>query len=46
MKNKYEYGEDFELDELRTKENISKICKGKVKRKKRLPSKFKAWKTP
>jgi len=48
MKNKYEYGKDFKLDELRANVNISKILKGRVKRKKRvkLSDKFTAWKTP
>lgn len=50
MKNKYEYGEDFELDELRANRNISKMLKGKTKRKvkgsKRLSEKWNAWKTP
>jgi len=44
MKNNYEYGEDFEMDELRTNVNISKIIKGKVKRKN--TKKKLLWETP
>jgi len=42
--NNYEYGEDFELDELRANANISKILKGKVKRKKKKNKPL--WETP
>jgi len=45
MKNNYEYGEDFELDELRANVNISKMLKGKVKRKKKVKNKL-LWKIP
>lgn len=44
MKNNYEYGEDFEMDELRANVNISKIIKGKVKRKN--TKKKLLWETP
>ena len=44
MKNEYKYGEDFELDELRANVNISKILKGKVKRKKEKNKPL--WETP
>ena len=49
MKNNYTYGEDFEMDEIRASKNFTKVCKGKVKRKKKvkkLANKFTAWKTP
>jgi len=49
MKDNYEYGEDFEMDEIRANVNISKVCRGEVKRKKKvkkLLNKFTAWKTP
>ena len=44
----YEYGKDFEMDELRTNHNISEILKGKKKRKlkQNLTKKFTAWITP
>lgn len=45
-KDKYVYGEDFELDEVRANINISKMLKGKTKRKSNLSKKFTAWKTP
>lgn len=45
MKNKYEFGEDFELDVLKTNRNISKMLKGKTKRKGNVDKKFTAWKT-
>ncbi len=40
MTNNYKYGEDFEMDELRASANISKILKGKAKRKKALKKKY------
>jgi len=33
MSNDYEYGKEFEFDELRARQNITNILKGKVKRK-------------
>ena len=44
MSDNYEYGEDFEMDELRANVNISKIIKGKVKRKN--TKKKLLWETP
>ena len=43
--NNYEYGEDFKLDEIRADVNLSKILKGKVKRKKKVKKKS-LWETP
>ena len=45
MKNAYAFGEDFKMDELRARHNLSKVLKGKVKRKGNLTKKFTAWKT-
>jgi hypothetical protein len=42
--NNYEYGEDFELDEIRADANISKILKGKAKRKKKVKKSL--WEMP
>ena len=44
MKNKYEYGGDFEMDQLRADVNLKKVLKGKVKRKKKVNKLL--WKTP
>jgi len=33
MSNDYEYGKEFEFDELRARQNITKIIQGKLKRK-------------
>ena len=46
MKNEYKYGEDFEMDELRASANISKILKGKAKRKKKVKKRPLALETP
>lgn len=50
MKNGYTYGEDFKLDEIRANVNMSKMLKGKTKRKMRKKkidlSKYNAWRTP
>lgn len=45
MKNEYEFGRDSELDLLRASRNISKMLKGKTKRKGTIEKKFNAWKT-
>lgn len=41
----YEFGKDDDLDLLRTNRNISKMLKGKTKRKGTIEKKFTAWKT-
>ena len=49
MENNYEFGKDFEMDELRTSFNISKATKGKVRRRKKIMNrkeKYPFWTTP
>lgn len=49
MTNNYNFGEEFEMDELRANVNLSKVMKGKVKRKGKrntLVKKWSAWRTP
>jgi len=46
MKKKYVFGKDFKDDEKKASSNISKILKGKFKRKGNISKKFVAWKTP
>ncbi len=45
MTNDYEFGKDFKMDEIRADINLSKVIKGKVKKKSNL-TKFTAWRTP